>query len=208
MNGYLLVTLEPPAPMEEEFNDWYDFEHLPERAAIDGFLSAKRFACVDGWPRYLAVYDLRTIGVLKEPEYTKLSGDRFSPWSKRVLNRLRGQYRASGDQIYPGTATTGEFARMLLIRFRKTPANSANQIVERARARFEGKPGIKQVRVVHNAEAKEPEYLVLVESVLPIPPTSVDMEAFGPLSAHIDMINEYSPYWVRGHLPGVFSPGT
>ena len=164
MNGYLLVTLEPPAPMEEEFNDWYDFEHLPDRAKLPGFLTAKRFACVEGWPRYLAIYDLRSIGVLDEAPYRALSGDGFSPWSKRVLNRVRGQYRASGDQIYPGMAPTGEFCRMLLIRFSKVPASAESQIVERARGRFEGKPGIKQVRILHNSEAKDTEYLVLVES--------------------------------------------
>jgi hypothetical protein len=153
MNGYLLVTLEPPAPIEEEFNDWYDFEHIPERAGLPGFITAKRFTCVDGWPRYLAIYDLRSIGVLEEAPYRALSGDGFSPWSKRVLNRVRGQYRASGDQIYPGTALTGEFCRMLLIRFGNVPEFSESKIVERARSKFEGQPGIKQVRVVRNSEA-------------------------------------------------------
>ena len=205
MNGYLLVTLEPPAPIEEEFNDWYDFEHIPERAGLPGFITAKRFTCVDGWPRYLAIYDLRSIGVLEEAPYRALSGDGFSPWSKRVLNRVRGQYRASGDQIYPGTALTGDFCRMLLIRFGNVPDSSESKIVERARSKFEGQPGIKQVRVVRNSEAKGAEYLVLVESVLPLPPTSLDVEAFGDMSPFINMINEYSPYWVRGHLPGVFA---
>jgi hypothetical protein len=31
---------EPPAAMEEEFNPWYDTEHLAERLAITGFRSA------------------------------------------------------------------------------------------------------------------------------------------------------------------------
>jgi len=191
--------------MEEEFNDWYDLEHVPDRATIDGFLTAKRFACVEGWPRYMAMYDLRSIGVLQEPEYLKRSGEGFSPWSKRMLNRVRGQYRASGDQIYPGTANTGEFSRLLVIRLRNAPEGSEGQIVERSRDRFEGKPGIQKVRVFRNSEANALECLVLVESVLPIPPASVDYAAFGQLSAHIDLINEYSPYWVRGQLPGVFS---
>src|SRR3546814_3022829 len=51
--GFLMVTMEPPAAIEEEFNDWYDTEHVPERAAVDGFETAQRYVCVDGFPRYI-----------------------------------------------------------------------------------------------------------------------------------------------------------
>jgi len=37
--------------MEEEFNAWYDSEHLPERLAIPGFRSARE-------GKYLATYEL------------------------------------------------------------------------------------------------------------------------------------------------------
>ena len=199
------MTLEPPAPLEEEFNDWYDHEHVPERIGIPGFLTAKRFVCVSGWPRYVAMYDLRDIGVLTEPGYRALSGNNFSPWSKRVLNRVRGQYRASGDQIYPGTGVTGEFCRMLLIRLRRLPASAEATIIERARAGFEGRSEIKQVRVLRNSENKDLDHLVMVESMTQFAPGAVGPSMFGDLAGSIDMINEYSPYWVRGHLPGVFS---
>ena len=41
--GLLLTMTEPPAAMEEEFNAWYETEHLPERLAIAGFRSARRW---------------------------------------------------------------------------------------------------------------------------------------------------------------------
>src|SRR5215813_11634719 len=56
--GFLLVTMEPPPAFEEEFNAWYDTEHLPERLALPGFETARRFVCISGHPRYLAMYDL------------------------------------------------------------------------------------------------------------------------------------------------------
>ena len=43
--GLLLTMTEPPAAMEEEFNAWYETEHLPERLAIPGFRSARRWVC-------------------------------------------------------------------------------------------------------------------------------------------------------------------
>jgi hypothetical protein len=35
--GLLLVMMEPPACLEEEFNDWYDTEHLPQRRSLTWF---------------------------------------------------------------------------------------------------------------------------------------------------------------------------
>ena len=66
--GLLLAMMEPPANIEEEFQDWYDSEHFPERAACEGFETAHRFVCIDGFPRYLAVYDLGNVDVLKPLE--------------------------------------------------------------------------------------------------------------------------------------------
>ena len=203
--GFLIVSLEPPSAMEEEFNDWYDNEHLPERACIPGVETARRFVCVSGWPRYLTVYDLRVAAVLDEPGYLAVSGDRFSPWSKRILNRVRGQYRASGDQIYPGHAITGHCARMLLLRFHQAPGNAEAAIVSSTRAAFEGRPGVTQVRVFRHSDGDAFDYLALIEANKPFPPDAVDARAFGEAARWLDLINEYARYWTRGHLPGVYA---
>jgi hypothetical protein len=39
----LIVTTNPHADMEEEFNVWYDQEHVPERLAVPGFERAQRY---------------------------------------------------------------------------------------------------------------------------------------------------------------------
>ena len=48
--GLLLTITEPPPAMEEEFNAWYDTEHLAERLAIPGFRSTRRWVadCAPG----------------------------------------------------------------------------------------------------------------------------------------------------------------
>lgn len=204
MHAILLVTMEPPAVLEEEFNDWYDNEHVPERRAIAGFLNGLRMVCVKGWPRYLAVYDLERLSVLDSPGYLDVSGDNFSPWSKRVLNRVRGQYRAAGEQVYPGQAVTGSFARLLLIRLRSLPLESENSLIEAARQGYEGQPGVKQVRVFRISEPTHQDHLVLVESIHSLTSDPIQAGVFGDLADKIDVVNEYAPYWVRGHLAGVF----
>jgi hypothetical protein len=205
--GMLLVTMEPPPAMEEEFNDWYDTEHVPERVAIPGFESARRFVCVTGFPRYVAMYDLRRLSVLDEPGYKAVSGERFSPWSKRILNRVRGLYRLTGDQVYPGNALTGHFARMLMLRFRDAPADAEVGIVTRVREAFEGRPGISQLRVLRQSNGETFDFLALVESTCPFGPTAFDPAALGESARYIDIVNEYVPHWVRGALHGVFATG-
>ena len=54
----LLVGIAPPPGYEEEFEAWYNLEHLPALARVPGVLRARRFAPVDGSKRYLAVYEL------------------------------------------------------------------------------------------------------------------------------------------------------
>lgn len=100
--GLLMATMEPPATMEEEFQDWYDTEHVPERRNYPGFETAARWVCVDGWPRWLATYDLASVEAVQTPEYLSSNGERATPWSRRILSRLVGRRRVVASQISPG----------------------------------------------------------------------------------------------------------
>ncbi len=97
-----MATMEPPATMEDEFQDWYDTEHVPERRRYPGFETVARWVCVDGWPRWLATYDLASVEAVQTPEYLSTNGDRASPWSKRILSRLAGRRRVVATQMSPG----------------------------------------------------------------------------------------------------------
>jgi hypothetical protein len=88
MRGLLLTITEPPHAMEEEFNAWYDTEHIPERNAITGFISSRRWVWPDakaGEGKYLATYELESPAALTTPEYLSHVGEHFTPWSKRCL---------------------------------------------------------------------------------------------------------------------------
>ena len=56
--GFLLVLMQPPSTLEEEFNAWYDTEHIAERLAVPGFETALRYVCIDGAPRYAATHSI------------------------------------------------------------------------------------------------------------------------------------------------------
>ena len=202
--GLLLAMMEPPSALEEEFNDWYDTEHVPERAAIEGFETALRFVCVDGWPRYVAIYDLAYPEVLDEPGYLAVSHENFSPWTKRITTKVRGQYRAAGPQVYPGQAITGALARLVIMRFRGVQPSALEEIVEGMKRNFAGRAETSQVRVYRNDIEGRTDYLGIVDVQAPLASMEIDLRAFGASRAHIDLVNTYAPHWRRGPLRGVY----
>src|SRR6185295_10124643 len=131
--GFLLVLMQPPPALEEELNAWYDTEHIAERLAVPGFETALRYVCIEAEPRYLAMYDLASPNVLDSPAYLKVGFDNASPWTKRVTSRVR-IYRSFGEQVYPGTQTTGTAARVLVLRFRALPSAARDTIIAGMRA--------------------------------------------------------------------------
>src|SRR5258708_11141904 len=77
MEGVLAAFMNPPVDDEGGFNTWYDEEHVPLRLAVPGFLNARRYkAAEDGGPRYLALYNLQSMDVLKTNEYEHLARER------------------------------------------------------------------------------------------------------------------------------------
>jgi len=112
--GLLLTVTEPPAGMEEEFNAWYDTEHLAERLAIPGFRSALRWVmdCPPGQGKYLATYELDSLSVLSSREYLPRFENQ-SPWSRRCLGRAVVFRRWACEQVDPGGADPHPGARAI-----------------------------------------------------------------------------------------------
>ena len=87
----LMVMLECEDGWEQEFNQWYDEEHLPERLACPGFLSAKRYRAIEGKPRFLATYELESLDALKSEQYLALREG--TEWTKRMRPHKGGLVR-------------------------------------------------------------------------------------------------------------------
>ena len=56
--GLLLAAINFQNVAEDEFQDWYDTEHLPERERVAGFLTAQRWIGIDDAKISVATYDL------------------------------------------------------------------------------------------------------------------------------------------------------
>jgi hypothetical protein len=86
---------------EEEFNAWYNTEHLPELLSLPGFLDAARYVATRGGPKYLAVYELANVEAVRSPEFAQR---KRTPWESRMSPRVIGKNvtRIVGRQIFPG----------------------------------------------------------------------------------------------------------
>jgi hypothetical protein len=109
--GLLLTLTEPPPAMEEEFNAWYDDEHLPERLAIPGFRSALRWVSER---TYLATYELDSPGVLESPAYLARFQNQ-TPWSRRCLGKAVVFQRWACEQ--EGSADPHPAAKAMVLAF-------------------------------------------------------------------------------------------
>ena len=101
---------------EDEFNDWYDTEHIPERLRIEGFINAVRWIGAENPKISLAIYDLESLDVLNKPEYRAVSPENFSPWSKRILvGKCTRLCRFTCEQMAPGGKVAPDEAGGLLV---------------------------------------------------------------------------------------------
>jgi hypothetical protein len=200
----LIVTMEPPSPLEEEFNDWYDTEHFPQRRALPGFLSGSRWVCLDGWPRYLALYELRSLDALASPEYRAVSDLNSTPWSQRVLPRTIGRQRlvcvadeAQFDELLPETETS----RLLLAGWPATDHEQATALAAQLRIEAGQLAGARQVRLFRVAR-EQPEVWLVVTFDRPV--TAAHLTSLWHVQGlGATTFNLYAPYRRKRYAPAL-----
>jgi hypothetical protein len=114
-NGLLIAGFNFRNVAQDEFNDWYDTEHVPERSRVPGFLNCQRWIGADEAHVSIATYDLAALSVLQSPAYKAIAYENLSPWSKRVVGRCERLLRYEGTQTLPGDAVSPGDAKALLL---------------------------------------------------------------------------------------------
>ena len=118
--GLLMVYCDVPAEHEEEFNRWYNEEHIPERLAIPGVLNAARYKAVEGGPTYLACYELTSSDAWYAEDWQKWLKNPTA-WSKRMspsviaTTYIRNLYRRIYPQNVPPETAQADMAPVLLV---------------------------------------------------------------------------------------------
>lgn len=107
--GLLMVWVDVPNEQEDEFNQWYNEEHIPYLLEIPGVLSAARYEAVKSRPKHLACYEMETPKVVESPAWINR---RRSEWEQRVGTRAIGTNLISNayEMVHP-TQLTPEIAQ-------------------------------------------------------------------------------------------------
>jgi hypothetical protein len=89
----LLIANDVNPAAEDDFANWYEREHLDERLAVPGFLSARRYQAVSASHRFVVLYETTSAAVLASNDY--LNRLRHpSTWTQRVMPHFRRMSRS------------------------------------------------------------------------------------------------------------------
>ncbi|HET6308385.1 MAG TPA: hypothetical protein VFG12_14445 [Rhodopila sp.] len=113
--GLLFMAFDFTPAHEDEFHDWYDLEHVPERLSVPGFLNAERWIDDENPKIHVATYDLAHAEVLASPPYRAVTGQGQSPWTRRITTQCRRIMRYEGEQLIPGDLSGAPEAGALLV---------------------------------------------------------------------------------------------
>jgi hypothetical protein len=104
----MMVWAEVPPDKEDDFNRWYNEEHLAERLAIPGFLNAARYEAVQGGPKHLACYELENAQVLESDAYKQALANP-TEWTQRCSPAFIGTVyiRNVYEMVHPARLTPG-----------------------------------------------------------------------------------------------------
>jgi hypothetical protein len=95
-NAILAVWNDVDPEAEDDFNEWYPREHIPERTSVPGLIRGRRYRAQEGSPRYMAFYEATSMEVLTTGAYrTQL--DNPTAWTRRIMPRFRYMRRGLCD---------------------------------------------------------------------------------------------------------------
>lgn len=88
MPGYLFVWTNVDPAQEDDFNRWYDREHVEERIGIPGFVSGVRYIAADESRRYLGLYRTQSLDAFRSEAYRQAFSHQTA-WSLTNLGRMQ-----------------------------------------------------------------------------------------------------------------------
>ena len=90
-----MVMMDVDSANEDEFNKLYSEEHVPFLLDVPSVISAARFkTSSNGFPKYMAVYELESPGVTESEAWRKAAGSGEFPGiaGAHASNRQRAKY--------------------------------------------------------------------------------------------------------------------
>ena len=101
--GMLITSMDIDPADEQDFNLWYDREHLAERVAIEGFLEARRWIAERAPTKYFCTYSTRPLRRTEQPRLQARCW-RTRPTGPRNTSRASGISAGSWPRLRPAAA--------------------------------------------------------------------------------------------------------
>ena len=99
---------------KDEFYEWHNREHMPERAGIPRVQARSTLYCPERRPGYFNLYEADTVEVLGAQDYlTRLNTP--TPWTKQVVASFRSVARSICHVAY--SDGVGQGAYLMSVRF-------------------------------------------------------------------------------------------
>lgn len=141
--GELFIWTDIDPAYENDFNQWYDREHMEERAAIPGFKWARRYKRPTGDRRYLAVYRTESVDVFTSEKYRQ-AFESQTEWSITNFGRMRNTNRRV--MVVSPLAGVGTGAAVALIPLGNIEA--AEKVAQIAQRLIDDVDGVLSLRVL------------------------------------------------------------
>jgi hypothetical protein len=110
---------------KDDFYEWHNREHMPERVGIPGFRRGRRYIAAKGVPEYFNLYEADSPEVLGGQDYlNRLNAP--TEWTKRVVPSFKNVARSICRVAF--TSGDGSGGTILTMRFDVPGANRARAI--------------------------------------------------------------------------------
>ena len=115
--GILAIWNDCASGVEQEYEDWYMGQHLPERVGVAGFRIGRRYEALRAQPRYFTYYDTDAPEVLWSEAYRERLANP-TPETAHIMKSFRNMSRTvcrrvlQTGQFVAGNAVTARFANM------------------------------------------------------------------------------------------------
>jgi hypothetical protein len=104
--GAVVIWNDVAAEGRDEFYEWHDNEHIPERLAIPGFRRGRRFISPTHSPEWLTLYEADDLSVVTSTPYlARLNAP--TPATVSALRHFRNTSRAACRVVHSCGASTG-----------------------------------------------------------------------------------------------------
>jgi hypothetical protein len=121
-NGVIAIWQDLVPEFKDEYREWHNRQHIPERLGIPGFRRARRFIAVEGGPEFYTLYEAdRVEDVIGKAYLDRLNAP--TEWTRRIMPAFRNMARSVCYVAYSAGAGEGGF--MLTGRFGFPPAKQS-----------------------------------------------------------------------------------